>query len=225
MKAIPNINPKNVYDRFSGRYKTINLPTNVGWSTSNAGSGAVYQYPSHMILITGATANSRALASTLAYGLTPAQNAHYLYSIYFDKRLEWDFALTRENSDPEVIARIQLKRTSTEGALTDIGVGIEIQNMTMYGEGYGSARSTCTIGSLTNLYTRYIRIVVVPGDISTRRVEFWVDNQLAGTLTGNAVPYGYAAVPHYSVVSIINGATGGVIAGLYFGNIRLVQEY
>jgi len=210
--------PLWLLDRLFNRYKVVRLPTNAGWGSDNAGSGWVYQDPWYLHVGTGTTANSRGLAWRTVYGLNSGDRSRY--ALDWSKRLWWLFTFHRENSDPEVVGRIQLKTANTEGALTDIGIGLEINNYDVVGEAYGTARGTVNLGTLTNSRIWRVKIVHVPGV----RVEFWVNGVLAGTLTGDHVPTGSVAYNYY-VQSIINGATGGVDAVLQVGNLIIVQEW
>jgi len=208
--------PVWLLDNLLSKYKVIR-PTNAGWYTSNSGSGAVGQLPFYIWAGTGTTANSRGLAYapilTLNSGDYPAAQTDY------EKRLELMFMLHRVNSDSEAVARFQLKSVNTEGALSGLGIGLEINNFDIIGEAYGTARGTVSLGSLTPNRICYFRLVHIPNS----RVEFWVDGVLAGTLTGDYVPTGQST-SSYLVLSIINGSTGGVNAVVYVHNIILVQE-
>lgn len=200
------------------KHKVIRVPTNGGWTTSVLFTGGVAQAPSRLYLNTGGTASSRGLASAFTFGL----NAGTIARAYLDwtKRLELSFILCRQSSDVEVIARFQLKEASTEGLLAQRGIGVEISNYTMVGEAYGTARNTVPIATLTDDRVSQIRIVKL-----IDRVEFWVNRILAGTLTGTAVPNVTGAASAHHVASIINGATGGVDAGLFVGNIMVIQSH
>lgn len=199
------------------KYKIINLPTS-GWLTDNAGSGDVIQLSTCFIVRTGTTANSRGLANVEAFGL---YHHGWVLGMDWGKKLEIELTIARQNSDSEAVARFQLKVSSSEGALTSRGLGLEIQNFALYGESYGSSRGTVSLGDLTDGDTYHVKIVLVPNV----RVEFWFDGVLAGTLTGDYVPTGVSAANHYFVVSIINGPTGGVDAVMRVGNIRVIQEW
>lgn len=203
--------------------KLLNVPTNGGWYSSNAGSGSVTQIPSCLSVSTGTTASSRGLAYCPVLGL--AHTGFYIFAVNFGRRLELSFFTSRENSDSEAVARFQLKRTYSGGALTSEGLGIEVQNFNLLGEAYGTSRGTVSLGTLTNNGLAHVRIVLVPGDASTRRVQFYLNGELEGELTGNYVPYSAAAPTHYLVSSIINGTTGGVDAMFKVGSIWIAQEW
>ena len=209
--------PKWLLDNLLSKYKIINLPT-TGWLTNNAGSGAVSQSPSNFYVRTGTTANSRGLAYTDAYGL---YHRNWVLGIDWGKKLEIALTIARQNSDSEAVARFQLKVGSSEGALTSRGLGLEIQDFALYGESYGSARGTISLGNLTDGDSYHVKIVLVPNV----RVEFWLNGILVGVLTGDYVPTGTNTANHYFVASIINGATGGVDAIMRVGNIRVIQEW
>jgi len=199
------------------KYKVIHIdPSN--WSTSNSGSGVVEEAPVYLRVRTGTTANSRGLAWHPVHWLNSG-DAWYSYCDY-SKRLEWEFLLVRVNSDAESVGRIQLKQVNSEGALAALGLGLQIDNFTVTGEAYGTARGTVSLGTMTPGWFWNVRIVHVPGV----RVEFWVNDDLAGVLTGTAVPSGLSSTS-FIVVSIINGPTGGVNAFLDVSKMRIVQEW
>jgi len=208
--------PLWILDNLLRRYRIIHLPT-TGWGATTSGSGTVTQLVTYLLAGTGTTANSSAVAWREVFGL---KTGGARYDVDWDKKLIWRFTLTRQNSDPEAVGRIQIKRTNAEGALADLGLGLEIDNLDLYGEAYGSSRGTVDLGvtmSLARLYE--VKIVHVPGV----RVEFWVNEKLKGTLTGDHVPSGTAGDSYY-VLSMINGPTGGVNAYFQIGNIIIVQE-
>lgn len=201
------------------KYKVIIIPTAGGWSTSNTLSGAVAQTPFYLRSGTGATANSRGLARCYVFGLNSSDRSQS--AIDYSKRLELEFVICEDETDGELIARIQLKQVGTEGDLADVGLGLRIDGLTVLGEAYGSARNTVNLGILSAIQRIWrVKIVLVPND----HVEFWVNGNLVGTLTGNAVPTGVLA-PTLMVVSAINGPTGGPDAGLMVSNIRFVQRW
>jgi hypothetical protein len=210
--------PKWILDNLSKRYRVIRVPTNGGWYISNAGSGGISQFPFYLIAYTGTTANSRGLCYAYAFGL----NSGDIYIFYLDwtKYLEIEFTVGRTTSDPEVIARVQLKEANTEGALAQRGIGIEIDNYAIIGESYGTTRGTVNLGSLTDGRISTVRIVK-----TTSSVEFWINNVLAGAITdSSAIPNVKGTANCFMVISIINGSTGGVSATLYISNIRIIQN-
>jgi len=209
---------KAALDDLLSKYKLISVPTNAGWSSATGGSGGGALEPFRLYVNTGATASSTARFYDLVNGLNSGDIQRNCAD--WTKRLELNFWVARDNSDPEVAARFQLKESSSEGILAQRGIGISISNFTMVGEAYGTARGTCGLGALT--HTQIARIKIVK---ETDRVEFWVNGVLAGTLTGSAVPSVRGTEVVYLVASIINGTTGGVDAYLLVGNIWIVQEW
>ena len=208
---------KWLLDQLLSEYAVKHIPSYAGWVASNAGSGLAAQEAFNLYVQTGTTPSSQGLFSAAARFLNVAGRTFYL--INFDKRIELSFWFSRENSDPESVARVQLKSVNKEGALTNKGVGIEIDNTTVYGESYGTARGTVSLGTITLFRTVYVKIVHIPG----QRVEFWLNNALVGTLTGNYVPSG-ETTDSFLVVSIINGPTGGVNARLWCSHFLIVHK-
>ena len=210
--------PKWLLDNLFPKWKVIRVPTNAGWSSSNAGSGGVSQVPFYLTVYTGTTASSRGMTRATVYGLNSG-NIHHSY-IDWTKRIEISFTLSRTNSDPEAVARFQLKESNAEGALAQRGVGVTISNFNMVGEGYGTARSTVPIGTLTDSRMACVKIVKTDTEL-----QFWVNNELKGTLTGAYVPNVSGTTTGYLLASIINGTTGGVNAQLFISNIQIAQEW
>jgi hypothetical protein len=209
--------PKWLMDNLLRKYKVLRIPTNTSWGTNNAGSGAVTQAPFYIQVQTGTTALSRGLASTQVHGLNPGNAAWYM--IDWTKRLELHMNIERTNSDAQCVARIQLKESNAEGALAQRGIGIEIDNYAMVGEGYGTSRGTVSLGNLTDGMPKRIKIVKTSSEL-----RFWVNDVLTGTLTGDSVPNTLATTFTYLVISIVNGSTGGVNAYMAVGNICIIQE-
>jgi len=205
---------EGLYDRF----KQMIIPTNAGWASALSGSGTAYQAPIHLDVGTGTTALSSALLRSLVTQL----NSGDISRLYVDwrKRLELSFRFMRLNSDPEFVGRIQLKEASSEGALAERGIGIEIQNLDVYGEGYGTSRGTTSLGSIPN--DRVVRVRLVLGE---GVLEFWINGVLKGKLSGNHIPSVQGTARAYVVISAVNGATGGVDGRLTVGGIKIVQEW
>jgi len=203
---------------FFDKYKLIVIPTNAAWTVTVVGSGAFAQVVAYLYVDTGTTPNSSAKLHHWTFGLNSGDRL--MHACDYSKRLEWEFVIVRRNSDPEATARIQLKQTIAEGALADQGIGLEISNFDVFGEAYGTARDTVSLGTLTEDRLWRVRIVHIPG----ARVEFWVNGVLKGTLTGAAVPTGVTTTTSM-VISIINGPTGGVAARFYVSKIVLTQEW
>lgn len=199
-------------------WKELIIPTNAGWATSNAGSGGVTQAPLYLFVFTGITASSRGQAYTYTLGLNSGDIGRYLTD--WTKKLELEFLIVRLNNDPECVARIQLKESYNEGALSQRGIGINIANYAVVGEAYGTARGTVSLGTIPD--DRVWRVKIVK---TNEEVQFWVNGVLMGTLTGNAVPKVRGTIDTFLVVSIINGTTGGVSAYFFVSNIRIRQEW
>lgn len=208
---------KDLLDDLLKEYRLLIIPTNAGWSTSLVGSGICYFYPVKMWCQTGTTASSRAMSYTSCFGF----NSGDISSAYVDwtKRLEIDLLIMRIYSDPECIARFQVKESNAEGALAQMGVGLEIRNFDLYGEGYGTSRGTVALGTLTADWLTRVKIVK-----DGSRLEFWVEGVLKGVLTGDNVPNAKGSAAGYLVVSIVNGPTGGVNACFAVGDIIIVQR-
>jgi len=205
---------EGLYDRF----KIKRFPTNAGWSTAKSGSGAIYQLMHLIYLGTGTTALSEARAYQGTYGLNSG-DIHYSY-VDWTRRLEFEFTFSRINSDVEATARIQLKETQFEGALAGRGIGLEIANYRVRGEGYGTSRGTIDLGDIPDSRIWHVKIVL-EGD----RLEFWINRVLQGVLTGDSVPQVQGTTGGYLVLSVINGPTGGVDVKMTVADIAITQEW
>jgi len=198
------------------KYKIIRIPTNGGWAADHSGGGG-YQRPQYIQVYTSTDPNTRGLFFLTTFGLNSGDRSQHACD--YSKRLELYFTIARMYSDPEAVARVQLKQTTSEGPLSDVGLGIEIRDFDVYGEAYGTARQTVKIFTLKHERVARVRIVHVPNN----RVEFWVNGVKRGELTGTAVPTGVTTTTRF-VVSIVNGPTGGVACEFYVSDIIIVQE-
>ena len=210
-------NPKPLLDNLLKRYRIINVPTNAEWSYSIVGSGSYSAAPLYLYSRAGTTASSSASVFCWAFGLNSSTiNKHY---VDWTKRLEIHFTIARLNSDPECVARFQLKESQNIGALAQKGVGVEIANYLLRGEGYGTSRGTVDLMTLSDDRPYKIRIVK-DGSV----LEFWVNNVLLGKLSGAYVPNVPGANNACLMVSINNGPTGGVNCYFWVSNIWIIQE-
>jgi hypothetical protein len=212
-----NTVPKDVLDKLLTNYVILIVPLGGGWTSSVTGSGVAAQYPLYLYIHTGTTANSSALYYTPVWLLNTG-DINYRY-IDWTKDIEIHFTIERDASDTEVVARFQLKETNTEGQLAGKGIGIEIQNLTLYGESYGNARETVSLGTLTQNRRTTIKIIK-----TGTTLQFYVNGTLAGTITGNNVPNTAATVSAYLVASIKNGTTGGIDTHYRVGDIKIIQK-
>jgi hypothetical protein len=209
--------PKWLLDNLFKRYRVYIIPTNAGWATSNVGSGSAGFASTYLAVLTGTTANSRGMALQGVFGLNPGNYGRHM--VDWDKYLELRFGIARLRSDPEVVARFQIKESGVEGPLAEKGLGVEVRNFEVYGESYGTARGTVRLGTLADNRPAYARIVK-----RRDRVEFYLNEALAGVLTGAYVPTGAPSTNCSFVHSIVNGPTGGVNAIWYVWGITVIQE-
>jgi len=195
------------------------VPTNAGWGAAVTGTGATEQGPSYNAVYTGATASSTARLYT--GGLRHDQGS--AGGLDFTKRVLWAFTINRAaGNDAEVVARVQLKAASTEGALGAGGIGIQISNLTLVGESYNAGLSTT--GTLDTVTVAEMDDIVVVCDQPNSKVDFYVNQVLVGSITTAAnIPSGNVAVR--MICSIIRGATGATDSYLQTGNILVATEY
>jgi len=213
--------PLWLLDSFLAKYKVIEIPTNAGWQVITSGSGRVDMYPLFLDYYTGTTPDSLALAHTYLYHLNSGDivNNH----LDFEKKLIWEFTIDRHGvGDPAHVGRVQIKTVTTEGPLSDVGLGLEIVNLDVYGEAYGKTRGVVYLTTLTIAHLKRIRVVLIPNnkiEFYTLEPQGWVKR---GELTGDYVPTGSARC--YMVVSAKNPRSTNSM-GFYLSNIRIIQEW
>lgn len=197
----------------------IDLPTNYNWIENKIGSGETGQQPGFLFTSCGGTPYSSGSLYTGVFGLS---NITSKSCIDWDKQLHVSFTCTLWGTDTQVIARTQLKNSSLEGALSQKGIGIRIDNHTMYAESYGTTLAATSMGVIRdNIFTR-VDILHVPG----KRIEYWVDHKLKVMHTAtNNIPSGESnGVNAAFVHSIKNGAAGGAFAYYYLSQPKIWQE-
>jgi len=193
------------------------IATNSAWLTAVTGSGAVTQEPRYLEVASGTTTGSTARAYVTDFLLGGTNTG-----IDFSKRILWGFSIRRNVSDVNIIARVQLKSATTEGALADDGIGVRMANLTLTGESYDTAGAfTATIQAMS---TDDVYYVLVDHEPSVPRIRFYVNGVLQATVTASANIPQAIELSCAMIVSILNG--GGTAAGLCeFGNILLYQEH
>jgi len=192
-----------------------------GWTSATSGSGAVAQSAGRLYVHTGTTANSQALLRiTHVFGFNSGEAAPEY--VDWRKKLYIAFVINRFNSDSEAVAYVQIKETNTHGQLAERGLGVAISNLTLSGESYGTARGTTGSLSMTGNRPYYIQIVHDPDQ---QKVEWFANGTSLGTETTAAnIPNALGDALTFWVVSIANGATGGVDAHLYMSLPLIYQE-
>lgn len=195
--------------------REVQVPT-AGWTAlSRVGTGIEASIALYVRVRTGVTANSScgSYVEIFGFGVGPG-------AVNFDKELEFEFEIIRSDSDAECVARIQIKAGATVAQLAAKGLEIEIANYSMIGAGYGTARGPVALGNLTSNTRSHIRIHHVPA----KRVDFYIDGTLTGSITDTTnIPSGILSVA-LGLLTINNGATGGVNAFCYLQNMRIRQE-
>lgn len=190
----------------------IMIPTVAGWTEVFVGAGAAQQQPTRQVaLILDANAGS-ALLHTPAYGFNIGGDYQ---KVNFDKHLYIIFNYGVYKTEANLIRRVQLKKAAALGVLAEIGLGIEIDNTTITGEAYGTARGTVALGSITMLGTLCESIqVIIWLDPDTPAVRYYIDGSLAGSITNtNHIPAGEATGAVYFNHSIYRPAGGLAVVG------------
>lgn len=201
---------------FNKDYKLFHIPTTYRWTAAVTGSGGSDQQLTRIYVRTAATASSTARLYSPLFWLRPGGTSAY---IDWGKKLWMAFSIKRASSDAEVVARFQLKEVGTEGVLAAEGFGIQIDNLTLYGETYDTEVAKVDLNTVLTDGNQYdILIVHTPGT----GIEWFVDKVSKGTSTREPTTTS-AAAPNL-VLSIIRGATGATDSWLDISPIYIAQE-
>ena len=196
------------------------VTTTDGWTSTLVGTGAKTDEPGRGKVATGTTANSSSLLLTYMQGLGVGKGE---VRVDWDKKLYITFRIIRVNSDAEAVARIQLKEAASIGALGAKGLGLQIDNLALSGESYGT--SVATVDLVTSLTGNVEAWITIIHDPDTPKIEWYVNGVLKGTQsTAAKIPSGGAGSDSVLVLSIANGATGTVEAYIVFSPIMIWQE-
>jgi len=198
----------------------IFIPTNAGWIEGSAGGGVESHFAFAGIVQTSATASSTGLSYANVKGFNPG-GSHFDY-FNWDKKLYLAFNYARQNSDAEVVARLQLNETGGAAVLGAKGIGFRADNLALTGESYGTELGEVNLSvTLTNNVEVQIVIIHYPAS----KIEWYVDGVLKGTQSTTAkIPSGTSGGEEYLVHSIVNGVTGGTNAGGLLMHPKIWQE-
>ena len=195
----------------------IIYPTN-DWVSYKSASGTLGQSPSFQHISTGVAALGYAILVT---GTPPSYGTTEKFRINWDKQLFFSCDCVRLASDAECISRVQIKETHAEGALNAKGLGIRIDNYTVFAESYGTQLKTTEIFTATDNKPFQIDIIFKPGIA----IEYYINKVLKAVHTVAAdIPTGESSTQGVLLHSIKNGATGGVNAYSYIFQPKIWQE-
>ena len=178
------------------------MATNGAWDTAVTGTGAVTQDAGRILLITGTTDNSTAIAYDVPHGCAPGGVSGRLD---FRNRFIWTFSFTASGGSNANFRRyIQLKEANTAGDLGAIGLGLKLANLTLTGESYATARSDVALMTISASSTYYtVTIDHFPGV----KVDFYINGTLKGSITTAAnVPNALTSADCYMFLATANGA-------------------
>ncbi len=194
--------PQFIMELLRRQARYMHVPINDLW-TDNSTGGTSVLFPQYAELACAAVGGQDGLVHCTAAFLNSYVDARVWDRVDFDNMFIWAFDVSRgTGSHADIRARVQLKQANAEGVLADDGMGIEIQNLSIFGEAFAGAQGTVDLGVLmTTLYTYRIAIVLIP-NVS---VDFYVNEVYRGQITAQ-VPTGPAAGTCYWVLSIDNGA-------------------
>ena len=195
-------NPQFIMELLRRQARYMHVSINDLWTDGSTG-GTSLLYPQYAELACAAAGGQDGLAHCTAAFLNSYVDATVWDRVDFDNMFIWAFDVSRgTGSHADIRARVQLKQAVAEGVLANDGMGIEIQNLSIFGEAFAGAQGTVDLGVLmTTLYTYRIAIVLIP-NVS---VDFYVNEVYRGQITAQ-VPTGPAAGTCYWVLSIDNGA-------------------
>jgi hypothetical protein len=177
------------------------IETADGWTETVVGTGSITQRQSDVILYTGTNANSSAKLVVECAFLFDGFNWQ---RIDFSKRFIIKFSIMKAGDDSECVTNIFFSDDTTP-PLSEKGVGVKIDNLTLKGICYDSQlRTSGTLATLSGLYAKLIKIDFVPGT----GAKFYVDGTLVETLAN--IPTGQTTNPCDLTIKIENGATGTV---------------
>lgn len=197
-------NPYFIMRLLERQGRTVEVSPNAGWTDGSTG-GTVTIDPLRIICNTTAVAGRDGLAYCVAAFINSYFGAGSYDAVDWNNKIIIAFDVVRtQGSHADLRGRVQLKQVNTEGILAALGIGLEIQNYALYGETYGAARSTVSLGlTMTATYTYRIRIELFPGE----KCDFYVNDILLGSITTVAnLPSGLAGATSYLVVSMDNAA-------------------
>ena len=180
----------------------LHIPTNTGWTESNAESGATEQKLSYNAVRTDVTPNSRGMLYATIWGFQ--SEGENLMAINYDKKLYLIFNYSRGVSAPHAVARLQLKEDDfiEEGALEIKGIGLRVDNLDLVGESYGTELGEVDLATTLTSDLQY-RIVIIHYPAS--KIEWYVNGTLKGTQSTLAkIPSGMAELESAIVHSIVN---------------------
>ena len=192
--------------------------TNVGWDTGLVGGGTVNLFPFGCHCVTAAGASSTR-AWVAMHGLGQGGP---ITRIDWDRKLYVMFSIMRTNDVATAQASTLLSESAMVGDIAAQGIGIEIENLTLWGVswGAGAARAVVDLGTLMVDSQQYD--IVIIHDPSVPSIEWYVNQVLSGTqITANNIPAGLAAGPCYFKTDILT--LGGLVAYWIAGTV-ILQE-
>lgn len=183
------------------------LPTNAGWSESYTNSGTFTAAPSYQMTKTGTDPSSVSRFAASFYGFSGSLVEYH--KMDWDKKLYLACVIRRKGSDSESMHRLQIKQSSGEGAVTAKGIGWKIDNLSVYGESYGTELGEVDLSTVLTQDRAY-RLLLI--HYPAEKIEWYIDGVLVGTQATIAkIPSGQATAVNTIVHSSINGVTGGVL--------------
>ena len=191
------------------------------FTLGTVGGGGATAYGAGIDLTTGAAANGRGFAYSRLFGLGSLFD---IREIDWDKKLHIQFKIARTGSVAGTIARVQLKPNNNEADLAAKGIGIVINNYSIFAESYNTARlatdTTIVMGGFN--YPNTIEIVHNPGV----DVRWYVDKVLRVThaVAANVPATRSPTVTNMLTFSIDNQPAGGASGFIFGGNVVIWQE-
>ena len=148
------------------RQPIYRLPSQAGWTEAKSGTGAATAQTISWDTVQHGTDNS-------GYALLRTQLGPIVWGVVsgvinYSKSVVFGFDIWRFQSGAGSIGRVQLKTATTEGALTEVGIGLRIADLTVTLETFKADTPVYTaLGNITANYWNNIQIIHTPG-VSTQ---------------------------------------------------------
>jgi len=203
-QLISGLNGESLADLIvRGRF--IFLPTATGWTETNVGTGACTFRINYITQVVGATANSSTIAKITNIPMESGSDTlTNPVRPNFNKKIYISFLVWRESAFAGIVSRVQFKVATAIGQLGEAGFGIQITNMAMVGESYGTGRAETPALVAAMVSRRSYRVTIVhdPG-VS---IKWYIDGVLAATQSTAAnIPSGEGASSSTFMVSMQAG--------------------
>ena len=203
----------------ANRYKPV--PFDTAWNaTAVAGGTMALNTFQEARLRSSATINSSILYrwNPMAGYNVGAAPSYFNWS----KKSSFFFSISKTATDTQAVSRVQFKETNstTIAVLAERGVGLQLDNLALTGEAYGTSRGTVDL-STTMTAGQVSRIEI---RLTSTGVEFFVNNVSKGSITtAGQFPTVIATAECDGFLTHANGAAG-TNTDFYCMQMAILQE-